>query len=218
MDDAAPTSTESNERPLVLRLLVRLRAVIVLLPLLAGLLYAASVGADKLWADLPEKTLPPVVQTCWDGQEAATCAAPTGVRGLRWVFPSFRPGTGSCQERVRDQRKLERPLEWACTAPLDGSQVSITYSVRTSTEAGLAYLRRIFANQPQPAADGDRLVFAGTKPGPDGRFEVTVAYADHPFAVTVAATTLRLCDLALDELVQFRDADQVVVRKSSGDS
>ncbi len=220
MDAAAPRpgSTESTERPLVLRLLLRWRAVIVLLPLLAGLLYAASVGAEKLWADLPPKTVPPVLVTCWDGEQAESCEEPTDLRGLRWVFPSFRPGAGGCEEVVRDQRNLERPLEWACTARLDGGDVGITYSVRTSTEAGLAYLRRTYPGQPQPAAGGDRLVFADTKPGPDGRYEVAVAYADHPFAVTVSAITLRLCYLALDELVQLRDADQVVVRKAGTDS
>lgn len=209
---AAEPEPERAERPLVVRLLLRWRAAIVLVPLLGGLLYAAAVGADKLWADLPDQPMPPALQTCWDGVDAETCDEPAGVRGLRWVFPSFRPGTGSCTEVVRDQRRRERPLEWACTARLDGSRVTVTYSVRTSTEAGIAYLRRTFDEPPQPAADGDRLVFADTGAGPDGRYEVTVAYAEHPFAVTVSCITLRLCDLALDELVDFRDADQVLTR------
>lgn len=209
---AAPP--ESSERPRAVRVLLRWRAAIVLVPLVAGLLLAGSVGAEKLWADLPAKPEPAVQLTCWNGEEGTDCPEPAGVKGLRWVFPSFRPGLRTCREVARAGAGQERPLEWACRARLDGSDVVITYTVRTSTQAGLGYLRRTVTPRPTRTEDGDHLVFATTKPGPDGRFAVTVAYADHPFTVTASAVTLRLCNLALDELVQLRDADQVLVRSA----
>lgn len=213
-DADAPDADEVGERNVVLRALKRMRAGIVLVPLVVGLLVAASIGASKLWADLPQEAATDPDVTCWNNTQApiSQCPQPQGKFGLRWVFPSFKPDDSDCsQVRRRDQDK-GRPFEFACNQRYDQRPVVITYSVRTSLDEGLAFLRRVYGAKPVSEADGERLVFRSRKPGDDGLYRVTVAYTDHPFSVTVAAPDPDLRDTALDELVRYRPAEQLVVR------
>ncbi|MFB9315355.1 hypothetical protein [Nocardioides plantarum] len=222
MSDPAPPTRfggdapdgETGERNVVLRTLLRLRSVLVLVPLLAGLLIAAAIGAGMLWADIPDRQLTGPDVTCWDGQSAPVtdCTEPRGRRGLHWVFPSYQ---------IRDERcvPLERrgsssPYQVACALRFDQRPVTVTYTARSSADDLLKALRASYGAKPVSEADGERLVFRGSSAGSNGLYRVTVAYAGHPFSVTVEAPDRRVRDTALDELVTFRPADQVVVRQS----
>lgn len=210
----APDADEVGERHVVLRTLKRVRVMIVLVPLVVGLLVVASIGADKLFEDVPDRAATDPVVTCWNGSEApaSTCPEPSGKFGLRWVFPSFKPDDGRCVEIKRRQRSQARPVEFSCSQSFDQRPINVTYSARTSTQQGLTFLQRSYGVQSVEDADGERLVFRAAKPDEEGLYRVTVAYADYPFSVTVAAPEAELRDTALDELVRFRAADNLLVR------
>ena len=96
---------------------------------------------------------------------------------------------------------------------LDQRPIVITYNVRRSPEALRDHVQESYGTEPVPEADGERLVFRSNRADGDGLFRVTVVYAAHPFAVTVEAPDRRLRDDALGELVDFRPADEVLVRQ-----
>ena len=79
----------------------RLRSALVVIPLIAGLLIVAGLGARMLLADIPDPQPEGAVAdvTCWDGTIRAKeeCTTPTGRTGLRWVFPSFKPDLLGCR-------------------------------------------------------------------------------------------------------------------------
>lgn len=215
--ESAPDPDDVGERHVLLRIWRRVRVFLVLVPLLIALLVAASIGARKLFEDVPVRAVDPDV-TCWDNTtaKASECTEPTGKAGLRWVFPSYRMSEDQCT-RVRFKRSArERPVEFACDLRYDQRPVLITYTVRTSLSQGLSYLQRTYDVVPVTQAGGDRLVFRTNAVDDDGYYSVTVAYSDHPFTVTVASPDAEIRDTALDELVRFRPAGQVVVRGDGG--
>lgn len=209
----APDADDVGERHVVLRTLRRVRVAVVLVPLVVGLLVAASIGAGKLFEDVPQRAAPSPDVTCWNGSESpvTACPEPRGKFGLRWVFPSFRPDQTSCAPVSRRKRAEVRPVEFACDLRYDQRPITVTYSARTSLKEGLSFLERSYGAAPEPEADGDRLAFRSKKPD-EGLYRVTIAYADYPFSVTVEAPEIGLRDTALDELVRFRPATQVLVR------
>lgn len=221
MSDPAPPSrllgggdpeSDTGEGNPVLRTLKRVRAFLVLVPLVVGLLVAAGIGAEKLWADLPERTAVGPDVTCWDGRTAPAieCTSPRGLRGLQWVFPSFQPRDERCVlQRTSTNR---RPYDVACSLRFDQRPVTVTYALRGDADALVEAVRTAYGTRPTGEADGDRLVFRSNRPDDEGRYRVTVVYAEHPYAVTVQAPDRRVRDTALAELVSFRPASQVLVR------
>ncbi|MCW2815252.1 MAG: hypothetical protein JWN84_2707 [Nocardioides sp.] len=212
-----PEQPDADGEPhVVLRVLKRVRSAVVLVPLVAGLLFAASTGASKLFADVPERVAAPPEVTCWNGSTAplASCPAPQGKAGLRWVFPSFRIADtdARCAPVQRRSRDSARPVEFACDLSFDQLPVTVTYSARTAVRQGLAFLARTYGAEGVPEADGDRLAFRSGRADDDGAFRVTVAYAEHPYSVTVEAPEAGLRDAALGELVDFRPADALATR------
>ncbi|GAA5140307.1 hypothetical protein GCM10023340_00230 [Nocardioides marinquilinus] len=205
-------ATEAPERPWPVRVLLRWRAVLVLVPLLAGLLIAAAVGANMLRAE-PERddTVPDV--TCWDGAQrpAAECTEPTGVAGLRWVFPSVDPD--ECRQVQARGKNAASVVQLVCRTTFAAQTVRITYTRRPSAGASKAALRKSFGNaEPSTAAGGDRLSYRARDGDGLLTARVGVTYADHPFSVIVEAPDSGLRDRALRSLVRFRPADQVRVR------
>jgi hypothetical protein len=203
-----------DEAHVVTRTLKRARVLIVLVPLVVGLLVAASIGAGKLFEDVPERGAVAPEVTCWNGTRstAADCPEPRGRSGLRWVFPSFNPGDSRCAQVSGPKRAGGRPVQFACALQYDQRPVTITYAAHAEPERDLRSLERSYGFPPEPEADGARLAFRSDQPQ-DGLYRVTIAYADHPFSVTVQAPEPGLRDTALDELVRFRPAPQVLVRR-----
>jgi hypothetical protein len=190
---------------------VRARTVVVIVPLVVGLAVSGAVGARMLLAEPPEPELAAAQATCWDGSprsEAAVCAPPTGVRGLHWVFPSFKPLADDCHDvRARDP-EVRRPTAWACEFEMSGSPVTITYLELRSVAGGRRAFDEEYAGAERrtvAAADGTRLRHEWRRelPNDDG-VVVTVMYVGHPYAVQVTAERRALREAALTSTVQFR--------------
>jgi hypothetical protein len=201
---------DDDDRTGVLATLRRWRALIVLVPLLAGLVVVAGLGARMLWADPPDRSLPPEV-TCWNGtvERQGDCPTPAGVPGLRWVFPSFDPRGDDCA-RIPGVGADAPPLQWGCRLPIDGEEVRVVYSVRSAVEQMHNALAGRYG-EPRRVADGERLVYRLDERTDEG-YVLAAAYADQPYAVTVTAATIGLRDRALTRLVRFRPAERVVER------
>ncbi|CAN5641909.1 hypothetical protein BH11ACT8_BH11ACT8_32610 [soil metagenome] len=197
------------------RFLRRWRAPLVLIPLIAGLGYAALLGGRMLWADIPDASSSARDVVCWDGSEAprADCALPSGAKGLHWVFPSFRPNGGRCEQAVFTDAGRDRPLQFDCTQRVKGAQVTVSYSQRSTLKRGQSYFSHRYPGvATTKQAGGERLLYRDAAPRGDGTFEATVSYVRYPFAVTVNAATPELVDAALDSLVSYRPASFVTVR------
>lgn len=184
------------------------RTTVVVLVLLAGLVAAGAAGASLLFAKIPSTVTDPVTVTCWDGKErdADDCGRPTGVRGLRWVFPSFRPGEPGCRDVLEEQPEFAGPTRWACRLEVAGSRVVVTYSELPEAERGLDAVRRGYGDVDPTTVetrDGSLLRYEWRRPVGDG-FEVLAVYADHPYAVEVRAGDEMLRDEALARVVRFR--------------
>lgn len=193
------------------RRLLQWRTTLVVAPLVVGLGVAAAVGSRLLWAELPESTASAAQVTCWDGEgvsEPDECGPPTGPRGLRWVFPSFRPGGKDCHDVKARNPGVRRPTVWACGFELSGSPVRVTYSELASVKAGRASFDREYAGAKRRAVsaeDGTVLRYEWRRQLPDGRgFVVTAMYARHPYAVQVLAEGPALRESALATTVLWR--------------
>jgi hypothetical protein len=210
MTESEPAPTRRGLRATLLRW----RAPLVLVPLLVAIAYSGTVGARMLWGEPTRAPEAAPVVTCWDGSEevAADCTEPTGVAGLRWVFPSFKPGEQRCS-KVEYENAASGPLEYACRKRVEGTTARISYSERATLEGGLTF----FANRydgvdPVPTAAGTRTIYRESEPRGDGRYDVTVAYVNHPYAVTVTAVNERLRDKVLSDAVTFRPERYLMVR------
>ncbi|WP_323793553.1 hypothetical protein [Nocardioides sp.] len=200
--------------------LKRWRTPIVLLPLFAALVYSGTVGAQMLWGETRATPTASPTVTCWDGTEDTeeACPEPTGVAGLRWVFPSFRPNTDACREVVYEDAGSTGPLEYVCRVRVAGTKARVRYSERSNLQRGLNYFgKRYDGFDPEPVAAGSRLAFRSDEPFKNGTYEVTVAYVEHPFAVTVNAVNERLRDRVLRQSVNLRPARYLSVRPPEDD-
>lgn len=185
------------------------RTTLVVLALLAGLVAAGAVGANLLFAEIPAKGPDPVSVSCWDGEQRAdpdACGQPTGVRGLRWVFPSFHPSDEGCRNVLDEHPEFQGPTMWACDVEIAGSPVLITYSELTEIEESLRYLERNYAGVERTTVksdDGNTLRYEWRRPFEDGYVLISV-YAEHPYAVEVRAEDEVLREDALATVVKFR--------------
>lgn len=200
------TDTDRDRRG-IRSTLLRWRAPLVLVPLLLALGYAGVLGARLLWAEVaPDPVTAPVV-ACWDGSEASApdCPPPTGLAGLRWVFPSFRPFGGACDKVVYKKGRGTRPLAYVCTVRLGGRTARVTYSERSDLEGSLDFFARRYDEvRPVSTAGGARLVYSDPAPRKNGTYEAAVALTTYPFSVTVSAVNERLRDAVLDKRVGYR--------------
>ncbi len=193
-----------------------LRSALIVLPLLVGLLVAAAMGARMLLAEIPDPTDPAaetVTMYCWDGEVRPDegCPVPSGRAGLRWVFPSFRPSELGCRNVLEEFPKSTRPAMFACELDVDGSPVTIIYSQLTQVARGRATLEKQYAGPGQEIAGERRLLWTeGDDPGPDGDYELAVMYAALPFSVEITGDSAQTRDEALETLVRFRPANDVM--------
>ncbi|MCD4523668.1 hypothetical protein [Nocardioides sp. cx-173] len=201
-----------------LRRLARGRTSLVVLPLAVALVVTAALGAQLLWAELPDTDAAEASTLCWDGaqvDDAGDCGMPTGPRGLRWVFPSFRPGSDDCRDVRAQHRELGRRTMWECEFEITGSPIVITYSELASGKVGRAALELEYADGQRrtvKAKDGTPLRHEWRRELPSGGFEVTVVYAAHPYAVQVRAEERALREAALRSTVRYRDPETMSSR------
>jgi hypothetical protein len=196
----------------------RWRLVLIIVPLVAGVLVAAALGARMLLAEIPDPTAAdgPADVTCWDGGTgpAEDCTIPSGRAGLRWVFPSFRPDDLDCRNVLRERPELERPVMFECEDRVGAGAVTLTYSEFPGVEQGRHYLEREYGVPPEEVDDAGvrRLLWTeGDEPG-GAVYELDVMYAEVPFGVEVRAESAKARDRALASLVEFRPEDQISVR------
>lgn len=182
--DPATWSDRLHQRP------GRLRTLLVVLPVLAGLVAAGLVGRSLLF---PEEETSEAAEgaSCWDGSAPASasggCPAPEGVRGLRWVFPSFRPGRLDCVDDLERDPRLRRPVMWTCVQRVGGREVEVTYSEVTDHRSALRYLDDLHGKRRRSAAtlDDAQVVRWGSSPLRSGGWTASVLLKALPYAVTV---------------------------------
>lgn len=197
------------------------RTAWVVLPLVAILLATGGYGAHLLLEEIPD---PPATGqeaapvTCWDGVvgPAEDCTVPSGRKGLRWVFPSFRPAEQDCRNLVAENPDATRPAMFECTERLEGREVHLVYSEVRGLEQATQYLGRRYDQEPREIDTDDGgtgwLRWTGRRPRLDGTHRLEQMYADHPFSVEVRAETVRLRDRGITELVEMRPPGEVLVR------
>ena len=191
------------------------RSALVLLLLVVGLLVVAAIGSRMLLAEIPdpEPAAETVTVLCWDGAVRPDdgCATPTDRAGLRWVFPSFRPSELDCRNAVPEFPKSNARTMFACEAEVDAGPVTIFYSELPEVDQRRAFLERQFGGPGEDVEGEDRLLWTeGDDPGRDGDYELVVMYAELPFSVEVSAESAEARDEALESLVEFRAADDVI--------
>lgn len=191
------------------------RSAIVVATLIVGLLVVAAVGSRMLLADIPDPdpAPDPVTVRCWDGaiQPDDGCPTPTDRAGLRWVFPSFQPDELDCRNAASEFPKSNARTLFACEVEVDGDPVTIFYSELTEVDQRQAFLDKKFGDPGDDVEGEDRLLWTeGDDPGADGDYELAVMYAELPFSVEVSADSAAARDEALESLVEFRAADDVI--------
>jgi len=208
----APDSTDAGGGP------EPWRSVLIIVPLVAGVLVAAALGARMLLAEIPDPTAAdgPADVTCWDHETvpAENCTTPAGRAGLRWVFPSFRPDDLDCRNVLRERPALKRPTMFECEGSVRAGEVTLTYSEFADVDQGRRSLEREYGSPPEEVDDAGvrRLVWTeGDEPNGDV-YELDVMYAEVPFGVEVRARSAKARDLALESLVELRPEDQISVR------
>lgn len=193
------------------------RTTVVVLTLVAGLAAAGAVGASMLFAEIPAKDPAPETVTCWDGEQRADpddCGRPTGVRGLRWVFPSFRPGDQGCRNVLDEHPSFQGPTMWACDVEIAGSPVVITYSELPDVKKSLVAVQRSYDGVERTTVEADNgspLRYEWRRPFEDGYVLIAV-YAEHPYAVEVRAEDEVLREDALATVVRFRTPSAISYR------
>lgn len=147
-------------------------------------------------------------QHCWDGQvtEPANCATPSGVKGLSWLFPTFKQAQarGECQTIPRPFAK-RRTLAYFCPFTADNPGEGIRYSEWESAAAA----REVIGDDVSwPAKDVERegytwTVWVRENRDENGRYSTVVAYRDWPFSVEVESNT-RLAAIKGCNLIELR--------------
>jgi hypothetical protein len=207
----APAPSSGLRR--ALRGIARWRTPIVVFPLLAGVAIAAGTGAQMLTAKIPTDTRAEI--TCWDGgaaRAAEDCAPPSGVAGLRWVFPTFHPQRDDCVDVLVEHPEYPRPAMYACELKVGRRWVAVTYMQLADVDAGRRYFEKAF-----PGSVREKVRGAGGTPyryvwrkRTDDAFVLASMYVDYPFAVTVSASAAEDRDRGLRKLV-FRPPDRMRV-------
>lgn len=196
-----------------------LRSALIVVPLVLGLLVVAAIGARMLTAEIPDpgqgEAGEQATERCWDGavKPDEGCPVPSGRAGLRWVFPSLRPAELGCRDARDEFPRSTRPTMWSCPGEVDAGEVTILYSQLTRVDRGRSSFAKAFGD-PEEIDDelGKRLLWRDddADPGADGDYDLVVMYAALPFAVELSASNPEALDQALDELVTFRAADDVM--------
>ena len=197
---------------------VRWRTPLVVIPLLSGLVVAGGLGARMMTSEKPT-AVDATTTTCWDGAQVAAsddCTSPSGKAGLRWVFPSLRPNRPQCTDDRADDGVNPRPVQWTCTVQVVGTTARITYFQLADLKAGLRYHARLYRDgERKPVVDkAGETVRQVWRREVGGRFELTTAYVDHPYAVSIVAPKRVARERAL-RTVTLRAADAISVRPAA---
>lgn len=162
----------------------------------------------------PSTAVPSQVR-CWDGStsdQLADCSLPTGVRGLRWVFPSFARARGCADQSWQLSSSGIKTAMWECpvTGPSGAAAVLRFSEFRSVREARFHY-----------AAKGQGGGRVTEVLGSDGRVERLVwryppaggpastmssVYARYPYSMSIDAGSDEDREWLFTHRVSFRPA------------
>ena len=186
------------------------RTALVVVPLLAGLVVAGTVGGQMLWAEIEDTDDAAAEVFCWNGEGAASrseCPKPRGTDGLAWVLPSFRPDRLDCVDELEQHPEYNRPVMWTCEQAVEGRAVSVTYSQITGQRAALRYFDKLHGDSrvATRSSDGRSEVFRwAPSQSADGQWRASLLLRDAPYAVTASAADREDAELVLDRRVRIR--------------
>lgn len=218
--DAVPRSRDDSrsDRGPLARLghrIARWRTPLVVMPLIGALIVAGGIGARMMIAGNHAAVGETTTVTCWDAARVVApsdCSEPTGKAGLRWVFPSFRPGRPDCADDRATDPDLPRPVQWTCSVRVTGRTAEITYFQLADLRAGLRFHARLYrSGDREKVVDGGETVRLVWRRQSGDAYDLVAAYADHPYAVGIVAPTARVRERAL-RTVRFRQAGAISAR------
>ena len=199
------------------RAIAHFRTPLLLLPLVGAVVVSGGIGAQMLWEQVPGSA--PETVRCWDGErvvEEQDCDLPGDLAGLRWVFPSFRPGEDECRDLLVANPALRRPTMWECTVLLEGAPVVITYSELSGVRTARAFIEREYGDAERVTVEADNgtpVRYEWRRELEDGAgFVVTSMYVDFPYAVEVRADDRDVREDALATIVEFRGVSAISYR------
>ena len=216
-DELGPV--EASDAPVsrirrVLRGIARWRTPLVVIPALGALGVVGGVGASMLTAEVPLPEVRPQV-TCWDhstAESADACTTPTGVDGLRYVFPTFHPTRDNCVDVLLTHPEYTRPAMYECDFKVDNHWIKVTYMQLADVSAARVYFEKYF-----PEAKREQVNTAEGTPyryvwreHTDLGYELAAMYIDYPYAVSINAPEESYRDQALREL-EFRHPDKMLI-------
>lgn len=197
----------------VLRRVARVRTPLVVLPLLAGLTVVGGVGAMMLTEEIPPPPAPPAQVACWDGTGADSpdaCTTPSGVAGLRWVFPTFHPNRDNCVDVLDSHPEYLRPAMYECGFEMPNQSVSVTYNELADVEAARKYFAKQYADAEREVVktvEGTAYRYVWRQETDEGS-ALAAMYMDYPYAVEIVARSAKGRDAALRKL-DFRHPDKM---------
>ncbi|MCX6398956.1 MAG: serine/threonine-protein kinase [Propionibacteriales bacterium] len=208
---------------------LRITAVVAVVVLLAGAV-AGALAAGGLFQSEDEPTTarktdgssgPTTDATvvaqgphCWSDPTTVVasldqCLPPTGVNGLKWVFPSI---DDDCTDVKKVDETINRPELHECLVTLaDGSEVKVNYSQWNSASGGREVYDRDPDLTPGPEirADG-KVAFHQWSGIGKGLFKYARTYADYAFGFTIYTTRADQAQQAIDQgLVSWREPAEV---------
>ena len=193
-------------------------AVAVLLPAAAWVIRSPNGGepggaaspTQELEDSEPED-LTARPKRCWDGQvvaRVAACSVPSGLKGLLWVYPSFKQDRGECR-RIRKPLSQRKVLVYFCPFTVDNPDEGIRYSEWVSAPAAQETITRDFDPWLEPKVQEDSgawSVWIRESADEQGWFSSAVAYRDWPFSAEVVSNTRRASILACN-FIELRAPD-----------
>lgn len=134
---------------------------------------------------------------CWDGRGVAdlsACASdPTGVKGLRWVFP------GASEPACERQAQPGRPAFVECTIPASsGGAVAVHYTQWSRWSDGNRHYEGLEVRKRYRWRGLVRWDIAAVSPNPP--YKTALMYPDAPWSVTVYGWSVADRDEFLDRL------------------
>lgn len=151
---------------------------------------------------------------CWSDPDTVVasldqCLPPTGVNGLKWVFPSI---DDDCTDVKKVDLTINRPELHECRVTLaDGSEVKVNYSQWNSPSGGRAVYDRDPDLTPGPdIRSGGKVAFHQWSGIGKGLSKYARTYADYAFGFTIYTTSAGQAQQAIDEgLVRWREPAEV---------
>lgn len=210
--EPAAAAAQPSQLRAWLRQVVRWRTPLVVFPLLAVLTVVGGLGAQLLTKKIPSPA-PPAQVVCWDGTGATSsdaCTTPSGMEGLRWVFPTFHPQRDNCVDVLVSHPEYVRPAMYECDFKIPRQWVTVTYNELAAVDAARRYFEKQYPEAKREqvgTAEGTPYRYVWRKRTDEG-FALAAMYVDYPFAVEIVAKSAAARDRALRKL-DFRHPDKM---------